>query len=242
MHGTRIYLICFLGSGVSLGIEHRLESFVFEFARPYGLEDQEKVLADADIKKLRQTLFPQLCRILDQYHGLNSDERFWDIILGYWFDQFSRLIVNRTKTVQQAFKNYQISSSVAIHGRPELATKTSYEALLATNDDLWNHQLYLKIISILNGPRLTLKTIDRKGNFDRSCYQPKPSKLDDSWLRKFLSLVLRICSPIISYLKQYDEVMIINSYLPLKEEIKLHLVLKQFPFYGDRPAMWLGLI
>ena len=69
-------------------------------ARPYRLG---KAKIDSDISeanKIEEEVFSLLCKILSQFHKTDHDERFWRIIVGHWFRDYVRTILNRVNTIK----------------------------------------------------------------------------------------------------------------------------------------------
>ncbi len=202
----------------------RLDSIL---AEPYGLGEQAKDADHLYVRDLEMSLFPELCDLLGHWHGVSTDQRYWRIILGHWFRRYVEIIYNRIRTLQSCIDQYSIdSTSVLENPRYSLATNDSYAAIWASNDDRWNHELYVRLMKLM--PEFNIRfehVIDDRG--ERGFSWPQK---ESTGLRKNIVSSLRyIADKAISMLQTDNDVVVVNSYLPRKQELKLQLLLGQFP-------------
>jgi putative transferase (TIGR04331 family) len=204
-------------------------------AAPYGLSKKEKVADLNEARKLEDMLFPILCKILNQQHGVQHNERFWRIVLGHWFRRYVDVILNRVKTIEQCFNAYQISgTTVYSNDGYALATPDSYSAIWAFNDDRWNNTLNARILVLLGLMNFTVEAIEGPKSlgfrFKVLSAAPTLKVAVLKWCHQQLSKCL-------SWFARDNDAFIINSYLPKKEEFKLQLALKQCPQLWTSPNL-----
>tara|TARA_B100000795_G_scaffold234677_1_gene193948 strand:+ start:1217 stop:3016 length:1800 start_codon:yes stop_codon:yes gene_type:complete len=200
-------------------------------AKPYGLGESKKDTDYSKIISLEQKLFPELCTILNKYFDKQYSERFWQIILGHWFRTILQILLNRINTLKQCFQSYEISGTTIFKNEDcLLATADNATLTYACEDDLWNNILYGRIINILAKSNFPIEFIQEVNHLDMR------QRLKFKHLDKFQYNRNNIFTWCISnYFKiakkfiKNEDAFIINSYLPLAEEIKLELSLGQCP-------------
>jgi len=190
-------------------------------AAPYGLA---KVQKDEDFyckKEIKTLLFPILCQILNEYHNIRRSERFWNIVLGHWFDIYTDVIINRTKTLEQCFKNYKISGFTTIrNANSNLAVSTLEKVYDCLENNLWNSMLDMRILEILE-----LNNIPTAEIFETLFFEQKinPPKL------LFKNKVKRMLIKLTTFFSRDSDAFFITTYLPRKKEILLQIILGQIP-------------
>ena len=196
-------------------------------AEPYGLGQLQKKADYADARALEERLFPVLCDGLNYYHGAQHDVRFWKIVLGHWFRRYLDVIFNRVKTIEKCLLTHQLSGTTIysdVHYL--LATQDSLAAIWAFNDDRWNNALYSRLMNLLDVTNCPIEVLssDESDGFDRPQSAPVATLK-----RSILKLGYQALTRLGGLLARENDTFIINSYLPIKEEIKLHLALGQVP-------------
>ena len=194
-------------------------------ATPYGVTEDERAGNLLFGEKMKAELLLMVTNVLNNYHKTEHPTRYWAILIGHWLYRYVRLIVNRWSTLQQLFENYSISETVVFDlPNYSLATYDSYSFIFATNDDVWNHVLYSKLLKFVKN-----SSIGRFLNIeDRPFFVVNPiTKIKDGntggitlgyIIRNFLEKIYRNSDP-----------FIINSHLPNKDVFKLQLALGQLP-------------
>mgnify|MGYP000882953767 CR=1 FL=1 len=103
-------------------------------------------------------------------------------------------------------------------------------ALNSFNNDKWNNVLYGRIISLLGIKNIIIDFYDNKKNkFIYQTYKRKTPSNNFNYKRKILKFIQVSCGKISERFIKNNDALIINSYLPKWEEIKLELALAQFP-------------
>lgn len=204
-------------------------------AAPYGLGIATKNADHEAARAMEEKLFSILCTALDQHHGVQHDARFWRIVFGHWLRRFTDVVFNRVRTLQQCLQAHQLSGTTALSDeRYSLATIDSYSAIWAFGDDGWNNALYVRILKLLEVKDCPIEAIDSGAP---QGFRWNPPKTADSLRQLILKMGFRFAERLAGWLGRKDDAFIINSYLTKKEEIKLHLTLRQAPQFFVSPPL-----
>lgn len=196
-------------------------------AEPYGLGEEKKDTDNTYAREIESSLFPEFCDLLGRLHGVSGDQRYWIIILGHWFRRYIELIFNRTRTLQTCVSKYSINSTTVLDNPIySLVTNDSYEAIWASNDDRWNHELYVRLMKLMPEFNIRFEQVT-----DYSGEKGFSWPLNESNYRRknIVSSLRSIADKAITLLQADSDVVVVNSYLPLKQELKLQVLLGQFP-------------
>lgn len=196
-------------------------------AAPYGLGQFKKDADHAEARALEDKLFPVLCEVLNRYHDTQHGGRFWRIVLGSWLRRYVDVMLNRTRTLEECMKSYEISGTTAYKNEKySLATYDSNAAIWAFSDDRWNDALTVRILDLI-------KVTNCKVEFIEGCtskgYQMSKSSNKQTLKSRILKWGRQQAASFLSYFSRDSDAFIINSYLPKIEEIKLQLTLGQCP-------------
>lgn len=202
-------------------------------AAPYGLGKARKDADRAEARILEEKVFPILCDVLNQYHGTHHDLRFWQIVLGHWFRRYVDVILNRVRTLEKCLHTYQLSGVTACTDEDySLAPLSTYTALSAFNDDIWNNALCVRILRLMGGAGCPVEVIaggEFKGGLGASM-ATNASPMQKVWKWSY-----RQVRNLIELFSRESDALIINSGLPRIEEIKLQLALRQMPQLWTSP-------
>lgn len=196
-------------------------------APPYGLGAAKKDADDAEARTLEDMLFPVLCNTLNQYHGVQHNERFWKIVLGHWLRRYVCAMLNRVKTLEQCLQVNEISGYTAYaNNQYYLATLDSLSAIWAFNDDRWNNELTVRILDLLGVKNVPIELI---GGCSLSGFRLKVLSTNPSLKKRAIKCGSKLISKLARLLVRNNDAFIVSTYLPKKEAIKLHLALGQCP-------------
>jgi len=199
-----------------------------KIAEPYGLRSCTKDFDISQCREIEKQLFPTLCKFLNEYHGTKYSTRFWKIVLGHWFRRHIEIVYNRIASLQKCIASYQIngltiySSSNAI-----LAHADSNSFIIDSANNSWNKMLEARILSLSPIMNLDIEVVP----FDTIAYNEDRSKIvasletENHPYRKIRKTFTKLSN---LFLRENDAV-IVSSYLPRIDEIKLYLRLFQFP-------------
>ena len=204
-------------------------------AAPYGLGQAQKDGNHIEARALEERLLPILCSVINQHHGTNHGPRFWRIVLGHWLRQFVDVILNRIRTLEQCFSTHQLCGTTGFTDSSYmLATVNSNEAIWAFSDDRWNNILYVRILNLLGVTSCPVEVIndDASENFRWHATATRAPLQ-----RRILMWGYQQVGRVGQLLVRDDDAFIFNSYLPIKEELKLQLALGQVPQLWSPPKL-----
>ena len=119
-------------------------------AKPYGLEGSKKDADFIQVEKLKKKFFCKFYEILNNYHGIKHGERFWQIVVGHWFNSYVNLIFKKFNTLKLCLETYDISSYTCYTNKNyNLATLDYGSFIYALDDKRWNDFLTIRILSLL---------------------------------------------------------------------------------------------
>ena len=205
-------------------------------AKPYGLSALKKDTDYFNAKMLEEKLFPELCVLLNGYHGTQHDERFWSIITGHWFRAIVQLLLNRTNTLLQCLQTDEIYETTVYNSEySSLASPNWTSAFNSFDNDQWNNVLNGRILSLLNNANISLNYHKKKDSvFVYQGFKYKALNNELSFKRKVLKWTQTTYSKIARRFIKNEDAFIMSSYLPAKEEVKLELSLGQWPQMWNR--------
>lgn len=228
--------VLFLGEWCRLyGRKHIWEGMDAVVAEPYGLKTGQLERDITYVQTLSSQLLTELGEALNTFHETRHSVRYWQIVLGHWLQRYVVVIFNRYFTLEQALNEHGVSGTTVFESVDySLATTDSMTFIWACSDDVWNHVLYSKILSYWG----QIKTEPDSGPLRGLCSFTLPKEnheaVGKAGAKRF---VLDAVNTILPKLSRKHDAFIINSYLPLKEEIKLQLALGQFPQLWRSPSL-----
>jgi len=205
----------------------RMELFT---CSPYGVEGFEKERDQKWARAIELKVFAKLCALLNEYHNESHGEDYWKIILGHWLRRFIDVMINRVQTLDTAIKNYQIEG-VTLYSDEKFsfATKDSYSSIWSFNDDLWNMVLTKFILENHKKVNFRIEVIDQPQK--NILMFTLPEATTTFKYKTYLNLSNFINFLFKPLLKRQTG-LIIQSFLPAFEEVKLKLHMRLFPL-GD---------
>jgi putative transferase (TIGR04331 family) len=196
-------------------------------AAPYGLGQVKKDADHAEARALEDEIFTNLCAVLNRHHGTQHSLRFWRIVLGHWFRRYVDVILNRVRTIEQCLQTHQLSGTTGfVCGSYSLTPMDSQVAIWAFNDDRWNNELYIRILKLLSPANPAIEWIDTDNVNSFRWPNPVSSISPTLKLRNFLLQKIRA---LLAIFQKNNDSVIIRSYLPKKDQVKLQLLLGQIP-------------
>ena len=207
-------------------------------ASPYGLQAGQKERDIAYIQALSSQLLNELADALNVFHDTRHSSRYWHILLGRWLQRCVTVIFNRYFTLEHALNQHKVSGSTVFDSSGySLATTDSLTFIWACNDNAWNHVLYSKILNYLVGIKTELKSGPLRG-ITGFFPEENLSVARGSVVKRFVKhFVPNVADNILPVFSRKHDALIINSYLPIKEEIKLQISLGQIPQLWRSPQL-----
>lgn len=196
-------------------------------ASPYGLCVSKKDQDEQTVRAFENRIAPPLFNLLNKFHGTSHGQRFWQMLIGHWMRTYLSTVYNRAKSLESCLKTYPVSS-VTIASNPcyALAPADSTNAFFAADDNAWNQALYLKILAEFDRPEIHIEIVpDAEEIFSGRKVTSQAKLAAHNPARLARQLLLRAAS----LLARDTDAFIVNTYLPMRRELELHLALRQVP-------------
>jgi putative transferase (TIGR04331 family) len=204
-------------------------------AKPYGLGLAQKDADNHEAREIEKNLLSKLREVLNEYHGVQYGDRFWRIVLGHWLRRYVDVMINRIKTLELCLKLYEISGTTAYSSiHYTLVTRDSYSAIWAFNDNRWNNALNIRILDLMGTRSFPIDIVEDNTS---QCFRFNTLEAATTLKRKILKWTHQKISLLASFLVRDNDAFIMSSYLPMKDEIRLQLALKQFPQLWTSPKL-----
>jgi putative transferase (TIGR04331 family) len=197
---------------------------------PFGLEKNQKEKDRSYVQVLANQLLIELAGALNEFHKTNHNQRYWNIVLGYWLQRYVSVAFNRYFSIEKAFKEYEISGTV-IFDLPNytLATFNSLDFLWALYDNVWNHIFYARVLTFLGLGNSELQATSDNGN---NFYKSENNVATERGLR---AGIYRYWDLFFRNLSRNRDAFVMGSYLPFSYAAQLQLSLGQFPGFWASP-------
>jgi len=207
-----------------------LNDLDFEIVKPYGLDGE--IIKDNFLKLaiVHKKFIKLLTKELNKLHSINRQERYWSIVLGAWLRDFIWTTYNRYKSLKETFEYSFVDEIISVDDKNHMhLSEEIFDFMSHTNDLLFDAILNNKIIEQTKYKNKLNKSIPtKKISFQK--YNSKKYKKSFSIKKKLLNVfkLLRV-------FKKDNDAFIIHSGLPMIEEMKLQIYLKQVPQYWEIP-------
>ena len=215
--------IVFLGNWcIPYSQENKTNNSDHKVMEPYWPNLEIRKIEYALMKRNYQGLLSQLHLILNHHHKVSYSERFWEILLGHWLEVFLNIVTNRYNNLKKCNLDYQISGATFSYSKDiNLAPKDFVTWLKLLGDNTYDNLLLIEIIDNVKDFRFPIEKIDAK----------KIPSNKNSQIKKItlLNLIGKIYRKIIKYTVRDKDFFMLNTYLGAITEIKLQILLKQFP-------------
>jgi putative transferase (TIGR04331 family) len=203
-------------------------------ADPYGLQDGQKESDLSYVQELSGQLMTEVAEALNTFHHTHHSLRYWNIVLGHWLQRYVSVTFNRYFTLKQALNDYEVAGTTIFDfAGYRLTTDDSISFIWASNNDIWNHVLYAKIINFSGNVKTEVDSVSLKGI--SSFVQARNNEIARKQSAK--SFILNAAKYILPKFSRKRDAFIINSCLPKKEEVKLQLGLGQCPQSWQSPML-----
>jgi len=215
--------IVFLGDWcIPYFMEDEIKSYDFKIMEPNwpNLEIRKKEYTL--MKKSYQSLLTEIHLILNRHHKVNYSERFWEILLGHWIEVFLNVILDRYRNLKRCNLEYRITGATFSYDKDiNLAPKDFGTWLNLLGDYTYDNLLLLEIITNAKVFRFPIEKINTTKIPSDTNFKIKKFK--------FQNLLAKIYKKVMEYTVRDKDFFMLNTYLRAISEIKLQLLLKQFP-------------
>ena len=201
-------------------------------APPYGIGREQKA---RDHAYIYGALLPELLRdvaaALNALHGCRHSLRYWQIVIGPWLQNYAQTLFNRYYTLEQALNAHEVSATMVLDAPAYCAaTCDAWTFVWATNDDVWNHVLWARLIRERGDIAVE---IDGSALRDVRGFTAVPARTVPS--RDLRRVILRAANAVLPRFVRKHDALIINSYLPKRFEVALQVALGQCPQLWGSP-------
>lgn len=214
--------------------KHVWERLDYVTAKAYPPDKETRDKDFAEVEEIKTLLFPELCKILNEFHSTQKSERFWRIVLGHWFHHYVSLLVNRIHVLENVLENYDISGiSTYKVDSFDLTTKQFYPSwIFSQGSSQWNNALNLKILEELDSrcTRIEISFIHDSNDFNI-----QDSKIDKKIDWK--SRVFNFLEKVTYYFHRDTDAFMVSTYLPPKELVRLSFRMGQLPQFWKTPDL-----
>lgn len=211
--------------------EHVWSKFDWEIAKPH-LRHEDSLDDNIYLESLFDELLNELTSALNIFHEVNFSSRYWNILLGHWLRQFLQVTIHRYRSLNIAINNNDISGVSVYKSKPyALVTESRFQFLQAINNSKWNGVLISRILSSLDNLDFSINQLNSDEQVNLSYKKENVTFVKK--LVKFLFIHL-------NRIYRENDAFIIKSYLPIIEELKLHLNLFQMPKLWQTPQLDYG--
>ena len=199
-----------------------------KIAEPYGIHPSTKDFDISQCRQIEKQLFPTLCKFLNEYHGTKYSTRFWRIIIGHWFRRHVEIVYNRNASLQKCISSYQIDGlTIYSTSNANLAHADSNSFIIHSAKNSWNKVLEARILTLSPIVHLDIEAIPPNSidHMDDKSEILLSLETENYPYRKIRKIFVKLGN---LFLRDKDAV-IMSSYLPRIDEIKLYVRLFQFP-------------
>ena len=158
---------------------------------------------------------------LNGMHNVDRSVRYWRILLGPWLGYFVQILFDRWSSIQQGIREQELSETIVLDC-PDAAlipgSMVDFQRLMV--GDRWNHHVYGSILrQFTQVPCISQRSAEAT---------PGPSSPGGRGRSAKEALAAAI-SRVAGALVRDSDAFFLSTYLPVREEIKLHGRLGQMP-------------
>ncbi len=131
------------------------------------------------LEEIKKKIQPKFFSALNIEHKSNFKERYWSIIAGYYLKFMINICYERWTTTKKILEKYQIDNIPYVHINSENVNlkDTSHFGFMASDNDNFNHFLYIKAIEFQNKYQLlkeiSLEDFDKKNRYSEFLFKSK---------------------------------------------------------------------
>ena len=189
---------------------------------PYHWDDRTKLHADYQyLKKFYEQLLLELTVQLNQIHSVDHSQRYWRILIGPWLGLFTQTLFDRWASLKQATDKYEFSGTYTLIGQEETLVPNDMGDLVHFQvGDEWNHHIYSTILS-----QFTAVPCIKRARIERVPKTASPITLKTRVKRE----LAKRYSQSLSVLTQDQDAFLLNTYLPVIDEMRINWRLSKVP-------------
>ena len=194
---------------------------------PHGLNSKQRIDDIDEMDTLFKSILKDLSIQLNRFHGVSYSIRYWYILLGPWLNSYLRVIMNRYKTLEYVLNNYGVSKTIFLANKHLSLTPKNYiDFRMLINSDLWNNNIYINILNDFKGHKIGVATVNNDDIID---YKITNTASSENIKSRVYNKIKHMFAKSAEVFKKNSDAFIVSSYLPALDEIKLQVLLGQFP-------------
>lgn len=198
---------------------------------PYHWDNREKLYNDyITLSALYEKLLIELTSKLNEFHKVNHSLRYWRILIGPWLGYFTQMLFDRWTMIERVCSNYKIIR-VKVLNTPlvEIVPNDMDHFIRLFVTDKWNEAIFNQLIQKYT--KLPVENL-------LPTIHSKSLLLNSTGFRtnQRITLKHRINKSLMNFISwgskffvKSNEAFLITTYLPLKQDLHLQLILGQFP-------------
>ena len=167
-----------------------------------------------------------ITEFLNYYHGVNKSTRYWKIILGPWLINYSSSLWDHWENLRIAFNEYDFDETILFNSNPFenfAASNHANAEKLIHNNDLWNHEVYSRILKSEYGDDIDFKYVDIQQN-------EKLYVGSDNFKKKSIKFHFAIWfDRLLGAIQKNEKIVFFNTYINLGSFIKICLKIRCIP-------------
>ena len=195
---------------------------------PYHWDDRTRFEQDyARVQLVYELLLAELAAQLNEAHGVAHSPRYWRIVVGPWLGFFVQMLFDRWACITAAAADPRVEGATTLGGDATHLIPEDFDDFCALfGSDAWNEHLYARLlreetsIPCTELPRPEVAPVVRG---------PEPHVPLAARLRR---LAIDVASRGAAVLQRDRDVALHRTYLPLRDEFRLHRLLGQVPQYA----------
>jgi putative transferase (TIGR04331 family) len=191
---------------------------------PYHWDDRTKLHADyLYLQEFYEQLLQDLTVQLNQIHCVDHSLRYWRILIGPWLGYFTQMLFDRWSSLQQAASQYDLTGTTVLSGQDETLVPNDMDDFVRLFlEDEWNHCIYAAIL---------------QGFTSVPCVKRARQDSDDvprvvpvtAWKQQAKRMLAGWYARVASVLTRDRDAFFLATYLPFRDEMRLHWRLGQVP-------------
>ncbi len=197
-----------------------MESAVAE----YHWDDREKLNRDyIYLQNFHYRLLSALTANLNVLHGTKYTERYWQILIGPWLGTFVQILFDRwTSITREIAKNSFTRCMLLRRTDDELIPNDMNEFNKLFVEDNWNEMIYGEVLKY-EGANFSYIAPNKTSSEKQNNYESEGDKFAKV---KVIDKIKKIYD---KYVSINGKIFLLATYLPVTENIRLQLFLKQMP-------------
>lgn len=120
------------------------------------------------VNEVYEKILQMLAQALNNIHGVNYSNRYWRILLGPWLLHYIHILYDRYFSIRVVLDNYPEFTTYGLADEDFIVPNDTIDFLHYAVDDLYNLQIYTKILDTLgiNFPRKNWQIVDKRTDSD----------------------------------------------------------------------------